>query len=84
MLTTTNKETELKHIENDPFYLPYPKPKRQKMQEWYGKKINSVILASIESGDNIAPIAQRLKDVTTEGYSARERNARTYITASEK
>ena len=83
MFSTINKETVLNLMENDPFYLPYPKPKRKKMQEWYGKKINSVILASIESGDSIETIAGRLKDVTSEGYSASVRNARTYITASE-
>ena len=83
MFSTINKETVLNLMEKDPFYLPYPEPKRKKMQEWYGKKINSVILASIESGDNIDTIAKRLKDVTSEGFSASVRNARTYITASE-
>ena len=83
MFSTINKETVLNLMEKDPFYLPYPEPKRKKMQEWYGKKINSVILASIESGDNIETIAGRLKDVTSEGFSASVRNARTYITASE-
>ena len=83
MFSTINKETVLNLMEKDPFYLPYPEPKRKKMQEWYGKKINSVILASIENGDNIDTIAKRLKDVTSEGFSASVRNARTYITASE-
>ena len=83
MFSTINKETVLNLMDKDPFYLPYPEPKKRKMQEWYGKKINSVILASIESGDSIDTIAGRLKDVTSEGYSASVRNARTYITACE-
>ena len=83
MFSTINKETVLNLMENDPFYLPYPTPKRTKMQNWYGKKINAVILDSIERGDSIDTIAKALKDVTSEGYKASVRNARTYITASE-
>lgn len=83
MFSLMNKETLVNLMEKDPFYLPYPEPKRTKMVQWYGKKINSVILESIEKGEAINKIATSLQKVMAEGYQASVRNARTYITASE-
>jgi len=51
--------------------------------KWNAKKINGVLLQSIQSGESIPKIARRLQTVTDMNKKAAIRNARTMVTSAE-